>query len=383
MDHATQVALTRRLFGFLDRHTTEMAAAPSPNAASTYTSPTQFERERTLLFGREPLLVGLSCDAAAPGAYFAHADCGVPILVVRARSGQLNAFLDVCRHRGAQVVSGEGTNATGRFPCPYHGWTYGDDGALVAQPCREGFEGLPRESLGLIRLPVAERHGMIFVRPSPGDPIDVDAHLAGAERELAPFGLEHYVRFARHEIEQAMNWKIVVETFLEAYHVPNLHQQTLGPSILGEPAAWDGFGRSARLVAVRSTIHELRDRPEAEWDLLAHAVVLYQLFPNTILIHQIDHVEVVQVYPGARGVDSARIVFTLYTPEALASDGARRHFQANWDLLLKTVQEEDFPIGEQMQRGFHAEGHAGVVYGRNEPGVAHFQRMIAAAVGAV
>jgi hypothetical protein len=132
---------------------------------------------------------------------------------------------------------------------------------------------------------------------------------------------------------------------------------------------------------VRRCITVLRTRPEPDWNLLDHSVVLYQLFPNAVLIHQIDHVELVQVYPGSRGVDSARIVFTLYTPEAPATEGARRHFQANWDLLLRTVEEEDFHIGEQMQRGFHAAGHAGVVYGRNEPGVAHFERMIAAAVG--
>jgi hypothetical protein len=111
-------------------------------------------------------------------------------------------------------------------------------------------------------------------------------------------------------------------------------------------------------------------------------VVLYNLFPNTVLIHQIDHVETVQVYPGARGADSAKIVFTLYTPAPATTDRARRHFQANWDLLLATVEGEDFRIGEEMQRGFHAEGHDTVVYGRNEPGVAHFHRMINAAVGA-
>jgi phenylpropionate dioxygenase-like ring-hydroxylating dioxygenase large terminal subunit len=381
MDHATQVALARRLFDFLDRQTTEMASAPYVNAVSTYTSPAQLEREQALLFRREPLFVGLTCDAAAPGAYFAHADCGVPILVVRTRSGALHAVLAVCRHRGAQVAAGEGTTSAGRFTCPYHGWTYDDEGRLVAQPCPEGFAGLPRETLGLPRLPVAERHGMIFVRPSPGDPIDVDAHLGGAQHELAALGLERYTRFARHQTERALNWKIVVETFLEAYHLPTLHRERLAPKILGTPAAWDAFGRSGRLVAMRRSLAELRDRPEAEWNLLAHTVVLYNLFPNTTLIHQIDHVEVVQAYPGAAGVGSAKVVFTLYTPAPVASERARRHFQANWDLLLAASEEEDFAIGEQMQRGFHVRPGDTVVYGRNEPGVAHYHRMINAAVG--
>jgi phenylpropionate dioxygenase-like ring-hydroxylating dioxygenase large terminal subunit len=379
MDHATQVALARRLFGFLDERTTELAEAPVQNPVSAYTSEERLARERERLFRAEPLFVGFSRDAAEPGAYFTHVDSGVPIIVVRARAGALHALLGTCRHRGAQVASGAG-RVPGRFICPYHGWTYDDGGRLVGQPCAEGFRGLARESLCLARLPLAEQHGMIFVRPVSGEAIDVDAHLGGAERELAALDLARYTRFAHHEIERAMNWKLVIDTFLEAYHVSHLHEQTLGPTILGASAAWDAFGRGSRLVAVRRSLAALREKPESEWNLLAHSVVLYNLFPNTMLIHQIDHVEVVQAYPGA-SVDRARIAFSLYTPEPATTDAARRHFQANFDLLLRTVEQEDFVLGEQIQRGFHAGGNDRVVYGRNEPGLAHYHRMLARTLG--
>ncbi len=380
MDHATQVALLRRLFGFFDAHTTELGAAPYVNEVLVYTSPTQFARECALLFHGEPLLVGLSSDAAEAGAYFTHTDVGVPFLVVRSRSGALHAFLNICRHRGAQIVSGSGLSS-GRFTCPYHGWTYDDHGRLVSQPWYEGFSGLDAAALCLKALPVAERYGMIFVRPTAGEPFDIEANLGGTQRELAPLGLQRYRRFARHETQRAMNWKLVIDTFLEAYHVPTLHERTLGPMIRGAPAAWDAFGRSSRLVAVRHSIFDQRHKPEAEWDLLKHAVVLYNLFPNTVLIHQIDHVEVVQAYPGSTGPDTAKIVFTLYTPEPVATDSARRHFQANFDLLVQVSENEDFRIGEQVQSGFHVAGNERVVYGRNEPGIAHYHRMIKAALG--
>src|SRR5262245_21143991 len=148
MDHATQVALLRRIFGLLDAHTTEMADAPYRNHVTTYTSASQLERERVVLFRREPLFAGLTCDAAEAGAYFVHADAGVPVLVVRAGTRELRAFVALCRHRGAQVVSSEGTS-TGRFTCPYHGWTYGDDGRLLTRPCPEAFPGLSPESSSL------------------------------------------------------------------------------------------------------------------------------------------------------------------------------------------------------------------------------------------
>jgi phenylpropionate dioxygenase-like ring-hydroxylating dioxygenase large terminal subunit len=214
------------------------------------------------------------------------------------------------------------------------------------------------------------------VRPSAGEPIDLDAHLGGAERELAPLGLERYRRFARREIERAMNWKLVIDTFLEAYHVSSLHARSLGPAIFGAPAAWDAFGRGGRLVAARRSIADARRQPESDWNLHEHSVVLYQLFPNTMLIYQVDHVEVVQAFPGRGGADTAKIVFTLYTPSEVVDDRARRHFQSNFDLLLEVTEREDFRICEQMQRGFHVDEAATVVYGRNEPGLAHYHRMI-------
>ena len=375
MDHATQVGLIRRLFRFLDERTTELAAAPYRNPVSAYTSTERLARERDLLFRREPLFVGLRRDAAEPGDYFTNVETGVPIVVVRTRAGELRALLATCRHRGAQVASGSG-RVPGRFICPYHGWTYDEDGRLVGQPCAEGFAGLARDDLSLARLPVAERHGMIFVRPGGGEPIDVDGHLAGAERELASLDLGRYVAFARHGSERAINWKIAIDTFLEAYHVTTLHEGSIGPAISGTSAAWDPFGRGGRLIAQRRSLAGLRDRPESEWDLLAHAVVLYQLFPNTMLIHQIDHVEVVQAYPGARGTESARVVFTLYTPGPATTDASRRHFQANFDLLVRTVENEDFGLGEGIQRGFHGGGNTSVVYGRNEPALAHYHAML-------
>lgn len=370
----------RRIFGFLDRQTTELVGEPYVNDVSTYTSPAQLVCERQRLFQREPLFVGLSSDADQPGAYFTNDATGTPILVVRTDSGSLNAFVGLCRHRGATVVSGSG-RGKGRFTCPYHGWTYDDQGRLVAQPCREGFSGISVDELGLQPLPVVERHGMIFVRSRAGEAIDADEHLGGAQRELAALNLQAHVLFDRREIEVGINWKLAIDTFLEAYHVSSLHQKTLQPMILGSPAAWDPFGRCGRMVAVRRSIEEARQQSESQWNLLEHAVVLYQIFPNTMLIYQIDHVEVVQAYPVASGPDASKVVFTLYTPGAVAGESERRHFRKNFDLLLRVTEEEDFRLGEQIQRGFHVDGNDSVIYGRNEPGLAHYHRMIKAALG--
>ena len=368
-----------RIFGFLDAHTTEMGEAPLVNQVTAYTCPERLARERRLLLRGEPLLVGLSGDLPEPGSHLVHDAGGVPMLVLRPAQGELRAFLNLCRHRGAQVVSGRGLG-NGRFVCPYHGWTYDRWGALVAQPCAEGFADLDRSGLGLRPLPVAERHGLIFARAAAGPPVDVDAHLAGAEAELAPLGLETYVPFATVARTYDINWKLVIDTFLEAYHVPQLHEGTLSPGILGTATAWDAFGRGGRLVVARRSIEAARGRPEDAWSLLEHAVILYLLFPNTMLIHQIDHVEVVQAYPA--DADRSTVTFSLYTPTAVTTAGARRHFQTNFDLLVNVVEREDFTLTARMQRGFHAADEATIVYGCNEPGLAHYHRALDAALAA-
>ena len=123
MEHATQVALTRRVLDFVDRNTTELAEAVYLNPTATYTCPEQAERERELLFRGHPLFFGLSCELGKPGDWRADDLSGVPVLVVRAGDGRLRAFLNVCRHRGAKVATGSGSGKR-MFVCPYHAFTY-------------------------------------------------------------------------------------------------------------------------------------------------------------------------------------------------------------------------------------------------------------------
>src|SRR6185503_3626567 len=177
MQHATQVALTRRVLDFVDRNTTELAEAVYLNPTATYTCPEQAERERELLFRGHPLFFGLSCELGKPGDWRADDLSGVPVLVVRAGDGQLRAFLNVCRHRGAKVATGSGSGKR-MFVCPYHAFTYDLEGRLTKLPA-EGFPGLACADHSLVRIPVAERHGLIWVQATPGADLDVDSLLGG------------------------------------------------------------------------------------------------------------------------------------------------------------------------------------------------------------
>ena len=379
MQHATQVALARQIFAHLDAGTTCQADDIATNPVEAYTSVERLSRERTRLFREYPQYLGLSCLLREPGDYLTNDDIGPPILAVRGEDGAVRAFYNVCRHRGARVASGCG-NAGRRLRCPYHGWAYGLDGALAGVPDQKSFAGLDRASHGLVPLPAVERHGMIWVSPVPDQPLDVDAHLGDLGPEIASFGLEGYQHYDTRVMRRHMNWKMVIDTFLESYHFAALHTETVDPLFFPNLCLFDAFGPHLREAFARRTITAMRPRPESEWDLVTHTALVYLLFPNAVLVIQGDHVEIWRIYPAGDRVDESIIHLELYTPEPATSESARGHWDRNMDLVVKVVEEEDFPIGEGIQRGFAAGAQAHVTYGRNEPALQHWQKTAAAAV---
>jgi phenylpropionate dioxygenase-like ring-hydroxylating dioxygenase large terminal subunit len=106
-----------------------------------------------------------------------------PLVLVRDSNGKARLFLKSCRHRGVKVCEGAGTDRS-NFTCPFHNWRYDLDGNLVNVPEPEGFDDLDRDAHGLIELPMAEKYGLLFGKPTPGGKIDVDVVLGGLGPEL-------------------------------------------------------------------------------------------------------------------------------------------------------------------------------------------------------
>ena len=369
----------RKLFAYLDTQTTAMADTVYRNEVSDYTCRKQFARERELFFRRGLLFIGLSCLLPQPGDYMTHDYAGVPILLVRQNDATLRAFLNVCRHRGARVAEGSG-HGVKRFLCPYHAWTYAADGRLVARPDERSFAEIDRASCSLRELPVAEKYGMIWLSPTPGASFDIDAILAGAERDMAAYRLDTYHHYQTRVLRQQINWKIVVDTFLETYHLRFLHQKTVDPILYSNMTTFDAFGRNLRMIAARRAIDKLRAMPESEWNLIPYTAIVYVLFPNTVFIVQGDHIETWHVFPDGDSTDNCVMYISLYTPEKAGTEKACRHWDKNMDLLLATVEKEDFPLSEGIQRGFYSGAQDAITFGRNEPSLQHFHKSVKAAL---
>ena len=234
---------------------------------------------------------------------------------------------------------------------------------------------------GLRELPAVEKYGLIWVRPSPGAQLDVDAQLEGLAPELENYGFDGYHHYETRILEHKMNWKIVIDTFLEPYHFAALHATTVGPIFFPNLCLFHPYGRNLREVLPRRSLKQLRDQPETDWNLIKHTAIVYILFPNTVLVMQADHVEIWRVYPRRDRVDECVMYLEFYIPEPATTESARGHWDRNMDLTVRTVVEEDFPIGEGIQAGIGSGALDKVVYGRNEPALAHFQKSVTAALG--
>lgn len=374
-----QISLGRQLLDYIDTRSTAMSADLYRQPVHEYTSTEVAAREQRALFRALPMCMGLSALLPQAGSYQTHDLSGLPIVLTRNEHGQAQAFLNVCRHRGARVA--EACGKARALVCPYHAWSYDLDGRLKARPADSAFAGAPPESLGLVRLATTERDGLIWVMPSADTPLDLERHLGALGDELAHFGLADFHHYETRTLTRRMNWKLLVDTFLESYHFCVLHKDSICSIFHDNLGAFDHWGAHFRLVSPRKSIEQIRSLDSGQWNLLPHIVSIYVLFPNTVLVWQLDHVELWQIYPGATPDESVTLL-SLYTPEPAVTESARRHWNKNMDLVVHVVEKEDFPLGEGIQRGFYSDAQQDILFGRNEPGLIHFHRSVSAAINA-
>jgi phenylpropionate dioxygenase-like ring-hydroxylating dioxygenase large terminal subunit len=185
-----------------------------------YTDPEVLRREGERIFARTWQYVGHT-GQIAQGGFFAAAAGQIPVVVTRARDGQLRAFLNVCRHRGHVVANGSGTRET--LQCPYHAWTYGLDGRLRAAPRSDREPGFDPEELGLVEIGVDTWGPLVFVNPDSGSET-LAAALGEVPARLAEILDIDSLEFRfRTEFELDVNWKVSCENFLECYHCAVAH----------------------------------------------------------------------------------------------------------------------------------------------------------------
>ena len=375
MRQASQDRLKADIDGFLATSSTTMALAEYANPVSVYADQGHLAAELSTVFRRVPLVVAHGSEVANPGDFLTQELSGVPVLVVRQPDGSVRAFVNLCRHRGAQLAL-EPSGCDRRFTCVYHAWTYKLDGSLSAIPNDEGFAGVDRDGLGLVRLSAEERHGLVWVILTPGLAIDVASFLGESlDDELAAWRLDTYGVERSRTLTERTNWKLIVDGFLETYHLRYLHANTVGPYIKSNLGPFTPFGPHGRMAIVRSRY----DSEASSGDRFLRDVgAVYSIFPNTVLVWQSTHFERWSVLPDAADPGRCRAYTSILSPAG--QKGEVELWDKNWKILLSTVQEEDWPVARATQAGFAAGAIPTMIFGRNEPALQHFHRSLAATI---
>jgi nitrite reductase/ring-hydroxylating ferredoxin subunit len=168
MSRAQLINMARHNIGHAKAGTIEQAPDIVKVPVQNYFDPDRWQLEMDRIFRRMPLVLAMTDELRNPGDYKAMEAVGMPVLLSRGEDGEVRAFVNMCRHRGSQVML-PGCGNAHRFTCPYHAWTYDQEGALVGVYAPKDFGDVDKGENGLVPLPVAERAGMIH-RQSPGDP---------------------------------------------------------------------------------------------------------------------------------------------------------------------------------------------------------------------
>jgi phenylpropionate dioxygenase-like ring-hydroxylating dioxygenase large terminal subunit len=236
-------SLAERLFAHARQGTTDLAPSTLSYPLSVYSDPQVAEQERQRIFQRLPMMAVHSSQMPEPGDFVTVQLNRTHVIVSRQKDGSVRAMVNTCRHRGSKVVK-QDSGRRNLFSCPYHGWSYAADGALKAITFDETFGPRPAGIQGLVQLPVAERHGFVWIVEDPQGAIDLDGHLGPAmDQLLAEYKLDQYHVWRSEVFEFPQNWKVMLEGVLDGYHVSFVHGATIKPYFYLNMMVIEDFGR--------------------------------------------------------------------------------------------------------------------------------------------
>jgi len=350
---------------------------PKTLPAKYFTDPVLFERELDVLFCRGWVYAGRAEAIAQAGDYFLCEVARESIVVLRDPAGMVRAFFNVCRHRGTRMCSEGKGNLGGRIQCPYHGWTYGLDGQLVAAP-HMGAD-FARGDYPLHPVEAAEWAGLIFVRLS-GRAAPLARHLGNLPEKFAAWRMQDLRLHRRIVYDVKANWKLAILNYSECLHCPLVHPALnrltdfLGAD--NDPASSSSLGGTMQFAAGIETMStdglRRRDYLPGLNRTQRSRVYYYAVIPNLLLSLHPDYMMLHSLWPKA--VDRTEIVCEWYFhPREMAKPGFTADDAVEfWD----TTNREDWRVVELSQQGVQSRAYRPGPYSEREELLRAFDQIV-------
>lgn len=340
-------------------------------AASEYVDAALYGRELAAL---RSLPIPLMASASlAPRTTRLVKRLGVSLLVTRTVDGRLHVVKNRCRHRGTELVTDEKEfPSPQRLVCPYHGWCYGLDGALLHVPEREqGFPGLDAAKFALHRVPCVEFAGILWIGGT--SEADLNAALAPIADEPSLKSLDSARILDERIWPGGFNWKLGVSGFLEAYHFKVAHKTGIAPHFAWNRILIDEFGDNLRITVPRSNVMKQPDILD-RGPFRNHATFVYFVFPCSFISILPDHASFITFLPD--GLGNTCVESHVFVPH----EGDEVYWQKNAALFAQTIAE-DMALAASIQRGIAGEPTEIFTFASFEHAIAHFHRGLARLVG--
>ncbi|HXK26030.1 MAG TPA: SRPBCC family protein [Myxococcota bacterium] len=367
--------VAERILGHIEAGTTDVGEGVWREPVSHYRSEERLRAEQGVL-RRLPSPFCPSVALPEVGSFLARDAAGTPLLAVRGADRRVRVFRNACRHRGTQVA--EGTGCSAAFRCRYHGWTYALDGSLRQVPHEHGFPGLDRERHGLVSVAAQERHGLVWVTQEPQvsgaeSALDVVPELLGKDQRL----------FAAREFTVPANWKVLMEGFLEGYHIRATHPQSFYPFGFDNLNLVETFGPHSRVTFPFQRIRKLAALPPEERRVAGALTFVYQLFPNAVVVVLSHHTILVALEPVSTR-ETRFLSWSLTNRPAGSETDSDGKLAAERDAAFvnQTGGAEDIAVACSIQKGIESGANDAFLFGRFEAALAHFHRGLDLALAA-
>lgn len=341
----------------------------SPEASSMPVSeildPERLAQEQAM-FRRLPLIVGHSSEISGDGDYIVREIDAKSWLIVRGKDGQARAFYNYCQHRGTKLVHDTQGECQHRFVCPYHAWTYSNQGDLVGVPRADLFAGLDKKDKPLKQAGLQEAYGFLWLCQDPHQQTDIKHYMGELDPEMTALGLQNYHVFFDKTRELKANWKLPIFAFLESYHLAVLHKDSIGDFFHENIAHSEVLDPHIRSFVPRKNAEQLAELDLAEVNLSEYVTTTNIIFPNVCMISHPTSISVISMFPGETpGACTWRHM--LLTPKKPETDAELAHYNKTVAVLDGiTFEKEDFWVSEQSQEGMNAGALDDLVIGKNE-----------------
>ena len=349
---------------------------------AAFTDPAVLDWELENLFAGGWICLGHVSQVDEPGKFLMKEIGRDSVVVVGGPDGRPRAFHNVCRHRGARLVTEESGSVNKRLRCPYHAWSYDLDGSLRAAPHMQGVEGFDPSCSGLAPVRLSTLGGLLLVDFA-GDAPDPADHLGDLIEHLEHYRTPGLRSAGKIDYEVEANWKGIVENYNECLHCPGVHPElnALSNYMSGEEIRGAGSwcGGSMTLTgdgaATMATDGGHQHRPPIEGlegeDL--SSILYFALFPNALVSFHPDYVMLHTLYPKAPDRTDVTCEF-FFEPRVMEADG----FDASdaisfWDM----TNRQDWRVCELAQLGAGSRGYEAGRYSLEETDTHAFDRMVA------